>query len=227
MIAYLALLLALRFTSVFAVPQYGVPSSGGTTTSTPTTAADTSVQTILVASNGLKFTPNTLTVPEGGQVVFQWSNAGHSVTQGFPDAPCSPFSALSGAPAGFDSGIVTTTNAQWVMTVKNASIPIVFHCQVPTHCISGMFGVINPASSGTGSISAVSAAISGTPTSSDLAYATLAVAAASFSGSPAVGNAPSGGSSGGASSSTGTPSVTNQPNGAVIVGFNAGWPFPP
>src|ERR1700744_6514513 len=58
-----------------------------------TSAAAASVPTIVVAQGGLTFTPNTVTAPMGSQVVFQFANAGHTVTQANFNAPCVPSNA--------------------------------------------------------------------------------------------------------------------------------------
>jgi len=213
MLVSLTFLSALALTSVLGAPQgYGGGAPASSTNPTPTSAssASSSAQTIMVASSGLSFTPNTLTVAQGDQVVFMWPNGGgHSVTQGYEDAPCSPLSALSGAPSGFNSGVITTANSAWVLTITNASTPIVFHCSVPGHCQAGMFGVINPTPSGAGSLAAASQALSASPVAGDMAYASVAAAAVSASGTPAVGNTPS--SAGAASSSP-----SSSPNGANL-----------
>jgi len=222
MFGSLTFVAALALTSVLGAPQYGNSPASTSSQPSPTTSSSSasSVPTIVVAENGLSFTPNSVTVAAGSQVVFMWSSTlsiGHSVTQSFPDAPCSPFSTLSGGPKGFDSGVIDIKSAAWVFTVKNASVPIFFQCIVPGHCNgANMFGVINPSATGTGSLSSASAGVAATPSTGDMAYASIAAAAISASGTPAVGNAPSSGSNAPtgssptiASTGTGSPSSAN------------------
>jgi plastocyanin len=60
-------------------------------------------QTVKVGDGGaLKFTPHTITGQVGDTIEFQWSSAGHSVTQSTFDKPCAPVNG------GIFSGFLST-----------------------------------------------------------------------------------------------------------------------
>lgn len=125
----------------FALAQYDY-GSGATTTTSSSAAATTSssapaVHTVQVGASGLSFTPSSLTAAKGDKILFQFaSSIQHSVVQGKFDSPCAPLSNSS-----FYSG----TLSQSAFTVMvNDTTPIFFYCGIPTHCGSGMVGVINP-----------------------------------------------------------------------------------
>lgn len=86
---------------------YGPPVSSSSAASSSTTISSSgSVQTVTVAKGGgLNFTPDTLIVAPGSQVVFQFDSMAHSVTQSSFDQPCQPIS-----PAGINSGFSTITS---------------------------------------------------------------------------------------------------------------------
>lgn len=86
---------------------YGTPSSASSSSSaSSTTASSGSLQTVTVAKGGsFAFSPDTLTVASGSQLVFQFDSTAHSVTQSSFDQPCQPIS-----PAGINSGFSTTTS---------------------------------------------------------------------------------------------------------------------
>jgi len=140
------LLAAAGLPSVFG-QYYGDPASSSSSSSasssspSSTTAASGSVQTVEVAKGGgFAFTPDTLTVTPGSQVVFQFDSVAHSVTQSSFDKPCQPIS-----PAGINSGFSTTTsgpNSFFTITV-NSTDPIFIYCAQVGHCQGGMNLVIN------------------------------------------------------------------------------------
>src|ERR1700760_64687 len=78
-------------------------SSSASSTATATGSSSGSVQTVAVAQNGLTFSPNSLTVKPGDMVVFQFSAAGHSVTEGEFNNPCQPSNS-----SALNSGFSTT-----------------------------------------------------------------------------------------------------------------------
>jgi len=120
---------------------YGTPVSSNSTVSSATTASSSSIQTVTVAKGGaLSFTPDTLTITPGSQVVFQFDAAAHSVTQSSFDQPCQPIS-----PSGINSGFSTTAsgpNSFFTITV-NSTDPIFIYCAQVGHCQGGMSLVIN------------------------------------------------------------------------------------
>jgi plastocyanin len=70
-----------------------------------TSTASGPVRTIVVGQNGLKFTPDSVTVPQGSKVVFQFWPGSHSATQSNYDNPCS-----ANGTTGFNSNFVLTNN---------------------------------------------------------------------------------------------------------------------
>lgn len=92
----------------------------------------------------LKFFPESLEVPQGEAVQFQFFPLKHSVAQSSFEKPCEP---LPGS-AGFFSGFMPVSNDdkfQPTFTiVVNQTEPIWFYCATGEHCQAGMVGVINP-----------------------------------------------------------------------------------
>lgn len=144
------LLLAL---APLTLAQYGNPPSASTSTSAAAAVASTtssgSAPTVSVGAGGLVFKPDSVTVPVGGQVVFEFAafSAGHSVTQADFSAPCAPAAAGANGSAPFNSGFVSQGGQTFVVTV-NSTDPLWFYCGQVSHCQGGMVGVINPPASG-------------------------------------------------------------------------------
>jgi len=175
---------------------YGPPAGSTTTaaTSATSTAAAGSVPTIAVAQSGLTFSPNSVTAAQGSKVVFQFFQAGHTVTQADFNAPCVPSNATGAINSGLSS---TGSGAQSFFTIDVTSTdPIWFYCAQVGHCQAGMVGVINPPASGTESIDA-------------FASAAKAVAA-----SNAIPSNVQGGTFGSPTSATSSPSASATPNTA-------------
>ncbi|KAK0641827.1 hypothetical protein B0T16DRAFT_220990 [Cercophora newfieldiana] len=97
---------------------------------------------ISVGKDGIVYTPNSVTAAVGDVIEYQFFPPTHSVVMADFDSPCTP--AKTG---GFFSGAFTTSsgmnNTVFQVTV-NSTDPIFFYCGFPTHCESGMVGVINP-----------------------------------------------------------------------------------
>ncbi|KAK4446999.1 hypothetical protein QBC34DRAFT_440500 [Podospora aff. communis PSN243] len=102
---------------------------------------------IAVGKDGLVFSPSSVTAAMGDVIEYQFFPPTHSVIMGDFNNPCMP-----AATGGFFSGGFTTSNGQnsnvFQVTV-NTTDPIFFYCGFPTHCESGMSGVINANSSQT------------------------------------------------------------------------------
>jgi plastocyanin len=134
----------------WALAQYGGGSSGSSTTTSTAPATTTSsstpgVQTVTVGDdNALAFSPNSITAAVGSSIEFEFYAPIHSVTQSSFDSPCTPLANGT----GFWSGAFTTTgdgtNANVFTLTINDTNPIWFYCATPSHCESGMAGVINP-----------------------------------------------------------------------------------
>ncbi|KAK0620826.1 hypothetical protein B0T14DRAFT_538097 [Immersiella caudata] len=108
---------------------------------TATLATAAKIQ-IAVGKDGLVFTPNSVTAAKGDIIEYQFFPPTHSVIMGDFNNPCMP-----AATGGFFSGGFTTSSGQnsnvFQVTI-NTTDPIFFYCGFPTHCESGMSGVINP-----------------------------------------------------------------------------------
>lgn len=92
--------------------------------------------------SSLTFSPSTVTVPVGGVVEFHFYPMKHSVAQGTFEDPCKPLSNSS-----FWSGAFATSDPKgnattFSITVKDDK-PIYFYCAFPSHCGSGMVGIVN------------------------------------------------------------------------------------
>ncbi|RDW95364.1 hypothetical protein BP5796_01127 [Coleophoma crateriformis] len=129
-----------------ALCQYGGGGAGSSTTATAAAAvASGSIQTVSVGEDGLVFTPNTLTAAVGSMVQFEFYPPSHSVAQSSFENPCAPLNSS----AFFSGGFTTTGNGPnattFTITINDTS-PIWFYCGFPTHCETGMAGVINPPS---------------------------------------------------------------------------------
>jgi len=129
--------------------QYGGGGSSASSTSSAaastTSSSSSSVQTVAVGQNGLSFSPNSLTVAPGKQVVFQFYPGGHSVAEGDPNNACQPANASSFWSGTINSNSGPASNA-FTVTV-NSTDPIYLYCATVGHCQAGMVAVINPPSS--------------------------------------------------------------------------------
>jgi len=102
---------------------------------------------------GLVFTPQVTTAAVGDTVNFQFRGGNHTVTQSSFAAPCSwQFNTALNA-NGFNSGFVPFTAASgevgvYSLEVTQVDSPIWFFCGRPPHCKEGMFGAINPPTTG-------------------------------------------------------------------------------
>jgi plastocyanin len=126
--------------------EYGSPSSSSASTSaTASATASGAAPTISVGAGGLVFSPDSVTVPVGGQVVFSFSafSAGHSATQADFASPCAPAAAGANGTAPFNSGLVSQGGQTFVVNVESTD-PMWFYCGQVSHCQGGMVGVINP-----------------------------------------------------------------------------------
>jgi len=131
----------------FTLGQYGNPSPQSSTSSSAASAASASpaagVQVVTVGQNGLTFSPDSLTASVGSFVEFHFFPPTHSVAQSSFSTPCAPPSNGT----GFWSGLIQSSGGQnsnvFRITINDTN-PIWFYCAFPTHCQSGMSGVINP-----------------------------------------------------------------------------------
>ncbi|RDL30787.1 Uncharacterized protein BP5553_10132 [Venustampulla echinocandica] len=150
----------------WALAQYGggSPSSSRTTSTesaTTTTSSAHGVQTVTVGKdNALAFSPDSITAAVGSSIEFVFYPPVHSVTQSSFDSPCAPLANGT----GFWSGAITTTGDKtntnvFTLTINDTN-PIWFYCATPSHCETGMAGVINPPSGGSETLDQYKAAAS-------------------------------------------------------------------
>lgn len=100
---------------------------------------------------GFFFSPDTLTVPVGAMVQFQFVGGNHTVTQSNFDAPCIPLSTSNTSAVGLHSDYVPAAASIqqsgeipiWTIQINNTN-PIWLYCAQGQHCQSGMSMVINP-----------------------------------------------------------------------------------
>ncbi|KAE9987585.1 hypothetical protein EG328_002226 [Venturia inaequalis] len=114
-------------------------ASAKSSTATTIVAVPSSLQTVTAGKGGVKrFDPESLVVPPGSKVVFQFYPGHNSVVQGSFDKPCSPSSNVA-----FYSGDVDSDSQIFTISVDDKD-PIWFYSGSSTHCEEGMVGVINP-----------------------------------------------------------------------------------
>ncbi|OBT40801.1 hypothetical protein VE00_08924 [Pseudogymnoascus sp. WSF 3629] len=158
----------------FALAQYGGGAAGSSTTTSVASATTSSssapgVQTVTVGdNNAIAFSPDTITAAVGSSIEFVFFPPIHSVNQSTFESPCAPLANGT----GFWSGAFTTASGQnanvFTLTVNDTN-PIWFFCATPSHCETGMAGVINPSSNGSESLDqykANAAKVSNPPTPS-------------------------------------------------------------
>ncbi|KAI9779514.1 MAG: hypothetical protein M1839_007322 [Geoglossum umbratile] len=128
-------------------------STNTTSTSTGTggpapTGDDVSVMVVKVSNKdgGLVMEPDSMNVPVGSMIQFQFYPKNHSVVRSTFDQPCVPIEqSQPGSKVGFFSGFMPVTDTMGVFTIRVADKnPIWFYCSQAKHCQSGMAGVINP-----------------------------------------------------------------------------------
>jgi len=90
---------------------------------------------ITAGAGGLAFSPPNVTANVGDEILFSFINQ-HTVTQGTFATPCQN---LAG---GFDSGPKLGPKDTYVVKV-NSTDPIWIHCNIATHCATGMVAAIN------------------------------------------------------------------------------------
>jgi len=179
----------------FTLGQYGNPPPDQTTTSASSASSASAapaagVQVVTVGQNGLSFSPNSLTATVGSSVEFHFFPPTHSVAQSSFSTPCAPPSNSS----GFWSGLIQSSGGQnsnvFRITINDTN-PIWFYCAFPTHCQSGMAGVINPPSDPNQSLANYMTAAAKTSTSVELSTVQGGVIGAALTASSTTTAAPS------------------------------------
>ncbi|KAK7064117.1 hypothetical protein R3P38DRAFT_3382780 [Favolaschia claudopus] len=126
-------------------------------------AAEGAVHTVVVGGTGkLFFTPDHIMAAPRDQVVFQFQQKNHTVTQSSFADPCRPLNALNAtAPQGFKSGFkpvgANDTEFPTFTITVNDTAPIWAYCgqtNPTSHCGAGMVFAINAVDNGTRSFTA-------------------------------------------------------------------------
>jgi len=126
---------------------YGNYDSGSSTTSSAAASTTSSsgpnhIVKVSNANGDLTFDPNDFKADVGDTVEFHFYGPKHSVAQSNFTSPCAPANANA-----FFSGPITTSgtavNPEIFTLNVTSTAAIWFYCAVPSHCESGMAGVIN------------------------------------------------------------------------------------
>jgi len=102
---------------------------------------------------GLVFDPQQVTAQRGDIVSFEFRGGNHTVTQSSFANPCAWQLNTATNQTGFNSGFIPFDQASrqvgvYSLEVADPNTPIWFFCGRPPHCKGGMYGAINPPTSG-------------------------------------------------------------------------------
>lgn len=167
-------------------------------------------------TTGLVFDPQVITAAVGDFVNFEFRGGNHTVTQSSFANPCTQqFNTVTQA-NGFSSPFMpfdATTGQIGVFTleVTQTTNPIWFFCARKPHCHSGMYGAINPPTTGDKTFAAFAATV---PNSQEPGFGITAPF------TPAASNTTTGGSS--SSGSAGTAAPTSTTGGASAISVRSG-----
>jgi len=165
-------------------------------------------------TTGLVFDPQVITAATGDFVNFEFRGGNHTVTQSSFANPCTQqFNTVTQA-NGFSSPFMpfdATTGQIGVFTleVTQTTNPIWFFCARKPHCHSGMYGAINPPTTGEKTFAAFAATV---PNSQEPGFGITAPF------TPAASNTTTGGSSG----TTGTAAPTSTTGAASAISVRSG-----
>jgi plastocyanin len=109
--------------------------------------------TVAVGANGLTFAPQQFTAQRGDIVNFEFRGGNHTVTQSSFANPCAWQTNTVTGQDGFNSGFIPFNQASgqvgvYSLEVSDPTTPIWFFCGRPPHCKQGMYGAINPPTTG-------------------------------------------------------------------------------
>jgi len=102
---------------------------------------------------GLKFDPQQIVAAKGDIISFEFRGGNHTVTQSSFANPCAWQLNTATNKTGFNSGFIPYDAASrqvgvYSLEVSDPNTPIWFFCGRPPHCKNGMYGAINPPSTG-------------------------------------------------------------------------------
>jgi len=186
----------------------------------PTLAANI---TVIVGANasgapGLVFNPQVITAAVGDLINFEFHGGNHTVTQSSFANPCvQQFNTVT-QQNGFTSPFMPYDAASgqigvFTLEVTQTANPIWFFCARPPHCKGGMYGAINPPTTGERTFAAFAASV---PNANEPGFGTTAPFTPTTGNSSVSGSA----SAPAATGSSGAPAPT--PNSAGIVSARGG-----
>jgi plastocyanin len=187
--------------------------------------------TVAVGANGLTFAPQQFTAQRGDIVNFEFRGGNHTVTQSSFANPCAWQTNTVTRADGFNSGFIPFNQASgqvgvYSLEVSDPTTPIWFFCGRPPHCKQGMYGAINPPTTGPRTFQAFAANVQTTeePGLGVKVPFTPPAASSSSSGAANPTNTDSVRPSSDAATPTNNGAVTPSGNGAATPSSNAAAP---
>jgi plastocyanin len=187
--------------------------------------------TVVVGANGLTFAPQQFTAQRNDIVNFEFRGGNHTVTQSSFANPCAWTTNTVTGVDGFNSGFMpfNQTSGQvsvYSLEITDPATPIWFFCGRPPHCKGGMYGAINPPTTGPRTFATFAANVPNTqePGLGVKVPFTPPTASSSSSGAASSSN-PANTDNGRASSAVATPSngaATPSSNGAAAPSQSTG-----
>lgn len=169
---------------------------------------------------GLVFNPQVITAAVGDLINFEFHGGNHTVTQSSFANPCTQQFNTVTQQNGFTSPFMPYDAASgqigvFTLEVTQTANPIWFFCARKPHCKGGMYGAINPPTTGEKTFAAFAASV---PNADEPGFGVTAPF------TPATGSASVSGSAStpAASGSSGAGSPTPTPNSAGIVSARGG-----
>jgi len=172
---------------------------------------------------GVFFSPQVITAQVGDLVNFEFRGGNHTVTQSSFAVPCTQqFNTVTQQP-GFTSPFIPFDAASgeigvYTLEVTQTTAPIWFFCGRPPHCKGGMFGAINPPTTGERTFEAFTANVAdaaepGLGTTAD--FTPPGAASGSGGAAPPPTNTGGAGNGNGAGTGTGTGTGAAGPTGSA------------
>jgi plastocyanin len=174
----------------------------------------------------LVFNPQVITANVGDLINFEFHGGNHTVTQSSFANPCTQQFNTVTQQNGFSSPFMPfdATSGQigvFTLEVTQTANPIWFFCARKPHCHSGMYGAINPPTTGTKTFAAFAASV---PNSNEPGFGiTAPFTPTTNSTSTGVGTAT--GTAAPTGSATGSASTSTSTSGASIVSARSGATF--
>ncbi|OKL59243.1 hypothetical protein UA08_05730 [Talaromyces atroroseus] len=118
-------------------------SALGTVTENDTSSTTTTHQITVGGTNGLVYTPNTISASIGDIIQFNFKSENHTATQSSFAAPCEKLAG--GVDSGFMPNLDNTLNpAPTIRFQVTTTSPVWIFCAQTGHCGMGMVFAINP-----------------------------------------------------------------------------------